>query len=282
VQSGSETYVYGEDREKIEIDLLLEGIFRLYGYDFRNYAYASIRRRIWHRINAMRLSSVSALQEKVLHEPAAMDSLLASLMINVTEMFRDPSLFLQIRRSVVPLLHTYPFIRIWHAGCSTGEEVISMAILLAEEGLLDKARIYATDMSEEVLIQAKTGKFPLRKMQQFTKNYLLAGGTGSFSQYYNVNDDMVVFDPKLLEHVLFARHNLVTDRSFNEFNLIFCRNVLIYFNKMLQDNVHELIYDSMAMFGVLALGSRESINFSQYADRYESMDSREKLYRKIK
>ncbi|WJH37260.1 protein-glutamate O-methyltransferase CheR [Paenibacillus sp. CC-CFT747] len=266
----------------MEIELLLEGIFRMYGYDFRNYAYPSIRRRIWHRVNAWRLGSISALQEKVLHDARSMESLLSSLIINVTEMYRDPELFLAFRKLVVPVLRTYPFIRIWHAGCSTGEEVLSMAILLHEEGLYDKARIYATDISEEVLNRAREAVFPLRKMQDYTRNYLLAGGTGGFSEYYAVKNEEVHFHRFLLDNVVFAQHNLVTDQSFNEFNVIFCRNVLIYFNKTLQDQVHRLFYESLSPLGILALGTRESINFSHHADDYEALDSREKLYRKIR
>lgn len=271
-----------DDRERIEIELLLEGIYRLYGYDFRNYAYNSIRRRIWHRVNAMKLETISALQEQVLHDSESMKLLIKDLMIHVTEMFRDPELFQTFRRTVIPLLHTYPFIRVWHAGCSTGEEVFSMAVLLHEEGLYHKTRIYATDASEDAINQARTGTFPLRKMQDYTKNYLLAGGTGSFSQYYTATEKSVTFHPFLKENIVFAQHNLVTDRSFNEFHVIFCRNVLIYFNKPLQDQVHELFYDSLTTLGVLALGNRESINFSKYAANYEILDSREKLYRKIK
>lgn len=271
-----------DSRERIEIELLLEGIYKLYGYDFRNYAYNSLRRRIWHQVHAMKLGSISALQEKVLHDPASMRQLVKSIMIHVTEMYRDPSLFLVFREKVVPLLHTYPFIRIWHAGCSTGEEVFSMAVLLHEEGLYHKSRIYATDVSEDIVNQARTGTFPLSKMQSYTKNYMLAGGTGAFSQYYSASGSKVTFHPFLKENIVFARHNLVTDRSFNEFHVIFCRNVLIYFNKSLQDHVHHLFYESLAPLGVLALGNRESINFSRHADGYEALDCRERLYRKVR
>ncbi|WP_213585007.1 protein-glutamate O-methyltransferase CheR [Paenibacillus sp. J2TS4] len=271
-----------EDRERIEIELLLEGIYRLYGYDMRSYAYNSVRRRIWHRVQAMKLQTISALQEKVLHDPKSMKQLMKDMMINVTEMYRDPSLFLTFREKVVPLLHTYPFIRIWHAGCSTGEEVFSMAVLLHEEGLYHKSRIYATDVNEDIVDQAKTGTFPLRKMQKYTKNYMLAGGSGAFSQYYSATESTVTFHPFLKENIVFAQHNLVTDRSFNEFHVIFCRNVLIYFNKELQDHVHHLFYESLAPLGVLVLGNRESINFTRHADCYEMLNYKEKLYRKVK
>jgi len=271
-----------EERERIEIELLLEGIYRLYGYDFRNYAFSSLRRRIWHRINAFGLPNVSALQEKVLHNPNHMLSLLSSLSVSVTEMFRDPGLFLTFRRDIAPELRKWPDLRFWHAGCSTGEEALSMAILLHEEGLADRTFLYATDMSEEALEQARTGAIPLRKMRDYTRNYLLAGGTGEFSEYYKVKNDFAVFRPELLEHIVFAQHNLVTDQSFNEFNVIFCRNVLIYFNKILQNQVHRLIYDSLCLGGLLALGNRESINFTCNADRFAQVNGTDKLYRKIR
>jgi len=271
-----------EERERIEIELLLEAIFRLYGYDFRNYAFASIRRRIWHRIGAERLETVTGLTERVLHDRSCMDRLLADLTIHVTEMFRDPEVFLAFRQRVVPMLRTYPFIRIWHAGCSSGEEVYSMAILLHEEGLYDKARIYATDTNADILEVAKKGVFPLERMQLYTRNYMEAGGTDSFSSYYTAKYDSVIFQSFLKKNIVFGQHNLVTDGSFNEFNVIFCRNVMIYFNKTLQDHVHGLLYDSLSMFGVLALGTKESINFTKHADRYEELDNANRLYRKVK
>ena len=182
--AGPDRQAFKPDLERIEIELLLEGIFRHYGFDFRAYAYASIRRRLWKRIEEERLPSMSALQERVLHEPAMMEKLLLDLSINVTAMFRDPSFYVTFRQHVVPLLRTYPFIRIWHAGCSTGEEVYSMAMLLREEGLYDRSRIYATDINEVVLQRAKAGIFPLERMQEYTDNYIRAGGSRSFSEYY--------------------------------------------------------------------------------------------------
>lgn len=271
-----------DDKEKVEIELLLEGIYRIYGYDFRNYAYDSIRRRIRHGMEAMNLSTVTGLLDKVAHSPEHMQLLLRSLMIHVTEMFRDPSLFRAFRKQVIPFLHTYPFIRIWHAGCSTGEEVISMAILLQEEGLYDKARIYATDIHEEALTRAQSGIVPVRNMQKYMQNYIAAGGKGCFSDYYTADFDSAIFKPGLMKNMAFARHNLVTDQSFNEFNVIFCRNVLIYFNKTLQNRVHRLFYESLSMFGILALGEEESLRFSEYADCYELIDKHERLYRKIR
>jgi len=270
------------DLERIEIELLLEGIFRHYGFDFRSYAYASIRRRLWKRIEEDGLASISGLQERVLHEPEMMEKLLLDLSINVTAMFRDPGFYVTFRKHVVPLLRTYPFIRVWHAGCSTGEEVYSMAILLREEGLYDRARIYATDINEVVLQRAKAGIFPLERMQEYTDNYIKAGGTRSFSEYYIAKYGGALFDQSLTKNVVFSQHNLVTDRSFSEFNVILCRNVLIYFDKTLQSKVHGLFYDSLAMFGVLVLGSKETLRFMTHEESYEQMAPPEKIFRKVK
>ena len=272
---------YSQELERIEIELLLEAIHRHYGFDFRSYAFASVRRRIWKRIQGEGLETVSALQDRVLHDSGAMERLLLNLSINVTAMFRDPSFYKAFRAKVIPLLRTYPFIRVWHAGCSTGEEVYSMAILFMEEGLYDRARIYATDINDAVLQQARTGIFPLDKMQEYTQNYLRAGGTRSFSEYYTAAYDGALFNPELKKRVVFAQHNLVDDRSFAEFNVILCRNVMIYFDRTLQGRVHELFYDSLPTYGILALGSKETLRFSAFEDRYEELDGREKIYRKI-
>jgi chemotaxis protein methyltransferase CheR len=271
-----------DDLERLEIDLLLEAIFRRYGFDFREYAYASLKRRLQRRINAEKLQSVSGLQERVLHDPACMERLLLDLSVNVTAMFRDPSFYLAFRQQVVPLLRTYPFTRIWNAGCSTGEEVYSLAIVLVEEGLYDRARIYATDINEAVLERAKAGVFPLEKMREYTQNYIQAGGTAAFSEYYVAAYDGARFARSLVDNVVFAQHNLVSDRSFNEFNVIMCRNVMIYFDRSLQARVHELFYESLAQFGVLALGHKESIAFSPHEDAYEEIDAQERLYRKVR
>ncbi len=268
--------------ERLEIELLLEGVYRHYGFDFRSYAYASLRRRLWKRIEAEGLGTVSALQALVLHDPEMMNKLLLDLSINVTAMFRDPSFYVTFREKVVPLLRTYPFFRIWHAGCSTGEEVYSMAILLEEEGLYERARVYATDINEVVVHKAKSGIFPIERMQEYTENYIRAGGKRSFSEYYTAKYDGALFNPALLKNVVFSQHNLVTDRSFSEFNVILCRNVLIYFDKSLQERVHGLFYESLAMFGVLALGSKESLRFSTYEGCYESLSNPDKIYRKVK
>ena len=272
---------YARDLERIEVDLLMEGIFRHYGFDFRSYAYSSLKRRLWKRITAEGLQSISELQDRVLHDAAVMEKLLLDLSINVSSMFRDPSFYRCFRTQVIPVLRTYPFIRIWHAGCSTGEEVYSMAILLQEEGLYERARIYATDINEVVLRTAKAGIFPVEKMQEYTQNYLRAGGTSSFSSYYTARYDAAIFDSTLTRNVVFSQHNLVTDRSFSEFNVILCRNVMIYFDRKLQDRVHSLFHESLVQLGFLGLGSKESLRFSRFENAYEQLEEREKLYRKI-
>ena len=269
-------------REELEIELLLEAVFRHYGFDFRLYARASIRRRLWKRVHAEQLETISGLQERVLHDPGWMERLLLDLSINITSMFRDPSFFSAFRAKVVPLLRTYPFIRIWNAGCSTGEETYSLAIMLAEVGLLDRTRIYATDINEAVLQRASLGVFPLAKMREYTENYLAAGGARSFSEYYVSRYDGAQFDRSLCDNIVFAQHNLVSDRSFNEFHVIVCRNVMIYFDRELQNRVHTLFLESLTHLGVLALGHKESIRFTQHADRYEPLDEHEKLFRRVR
>jgi chemotaxis protein methyltransferase CheR len=268
--------------DEIELALLLEGVYRRYGFDFREYAPASLRRRVWRRVQAEGLSTISALQDKLLHDPACMERLLLDLSINVTAMFRDPTFYLTFREQLVPLLRTYPFARIWVAGCSTGEEVYSLAILLQEEGVHERTRIYATDINESVLDRAQSGVFPLGKMREYTQNYIKAGGTRAFSEYYLAKYDGAQFQRSLVDNVVFAQHNLVSDRSFNEFNVIICRNVMIYFDRALQDRVHRLFYESLMMFGVLVLGAKESIRFSPYDDCYEELDATERVYKKVR
>jgi chemotaxis protein methyltransferase CheR len=271
-----------ENLEKIEIELLLQGLYSWCGYDYRNYAYNSIKRRIWHRVHAEGLSTISGLLEKILHEPDCLKRLIADFSINVTEMFRDPDFFQTFREKVVPLLRTYPSIRIWHAGCSTGEEVFSMAILLFEEGLYDRSKIYATDINSDVLKVAKIGLFPLENMRKYTNNYMASGGKEAFSDYYQVTNNGVKFHSYLSKNMVFAQHNLATDGSFNEFHVILCRNVLIYFNKTLQEKVHSLFYESLGMFGILGLGDKESITYTERANHYEAICKSQKLFRKIK
>ncbi|MGZ4417400.1 MAG: CheR family methyltransferase, partial [Gaiellaceae bacterium] len=214
-------------------------------------------------------------------DPACMERLLLDLSINVTAMFRDPAFYVAFREKVVPALRTYPFTRIWVAGCSTGEEVYSLAILLQEEQVYDRTRIYATDINESVLERGRAGVFPLDKMREYTQNYIKAGGARAFSEYYLAKYDGAQFQRSLIENVVFAQHNLVSDRSFNEFNVIICRNVMIYFDRALQDRVHRLFFESLVTFGVLGLGHKESIRFSPHEKGYEELDATEKLYRKI-
>jgi chemotaxis protein methyltransferase CheR len=270
------------DLERVEMQLLLEGIYQHYGYDFRGYALASLKRRLWRRAHAEGLSTLSGLQDRVLHDPGAMERLLHDLSINVTSMFRDPSFYAAFRDGVVPLLRTYPFIRIWNAGCSTGEETFSLAILLMEAGVMDKTRIYATDINDRVIDMARSGRFPLERMRDYTANYLRAGGQEEFSRYYTAEGDQASFTPELCNRVVFANHNLVSDGPFNEFNVIVCRNVMIYFGKALQDRVHNLFYESLETFGVLALGHKESIRFTPHEQCFEELSSKERLYRKIR
>ena len=269
------------DLEQLEIELLLEAVYRRYGLDFRRYAQASLKRRIYRRLRAEELDSLSQLQDRLLRDPSCMERLLLDLSINVTSMFRDPTFYAMFREKVVPTLRTYPFTRIWCAGCSTGEEVFSLAILLREEGLYERTRIYATDINEHVLAKAREGVFPLDKMRLYTQNYIRGGGTCEFSEYYVAAYDSVRFSRTLVENVVFAQHNLAMDTSFNEFNVILCRNVMIYFDKPLQEHVHELFYESLERFGVIALGHKESIGFTRYADRYEEIDLEERIYRKV-
>jgi chemotaxis protein methyltransferase CheR len=270
------------ETEALELQLLLEGVYRQYGFDFREYAPASLKRRVWRRVHAEHAGTIAGLLERVLHDPDVMERLLLDLSINVTSMFRDPTFYGAFRKQVVPLLKTYPFTRIWIAGCSTGEEVYSLAILLHEEGIYDRTRIYATDINETVLGRAREGVFPLEKMQEYTENYIRAGGKRSFSEYYLAKYEGALFDRGLTENVVWAPHNLVQDRSFNTFNTILCRNVMIYFDRALQTRVHQLFYDSLERFGILALGHKESIRFTGLENAYEELDVHERLYRKVR
>jgi len=270
-----------DELERIEIKLLLDGIYQAYGYDFRNYLQSSLRRRILNRMQIERLPNMITLLEKVLYEPEFMKTIVNDLSIRVTEMYRDPSFFQAFRQKVVPIIRDYSEIRIWHAGCSTGEEVYSLAILLQEEDLLHKAKIYATDMNEQVIEQAKLGKFSLKRMQTFTKNYMLAGGTKEFSTYYITDNEYAIFHPEIMNKVSFAHHNLATDSTFNEFHIILCRNVMIYFDTTLQHRVHNLFYESLTADGFLALGNMESIIAANKA-QYEEIVPCERIFRKVK
>ncbi len=261
---------------------MLEVVHQTRGYDFRGYARASLKRRILTRMREEGLRSVSGLQERVLHDELAMDRLLLELSVNVTSMFRDPGFYRSFRENVVPLLRTYPFIRVWNAGCSSGEEAYSFAIMLEEEGLYNRTRIYATDSNELVLQKASSGNFALRKMREYTSNYIEGGGRRAFSEYYSSDATTATLASSLRSNIVFAPHNLVTDRSFNEFNVIICRNVMIYFARPLQNRVHALFHASLIPFGILALGRKESIMFTEHADRYEELDAAERIYRKAR
>jgi chemotaxis protein methyltransferase CheR len=271
----------GAELERIEIDLLLEGIYRHYGLDFRGYALGSLKRRLARRMHEEGTPTLSALQDKVLHDPQTMERLLVSLSISVTSMFRDPSFYRAVREKVVPLLRTYPFIRMWNAGCATGEETLSLAIVLEEEGLLGRTRIYATDFNPGVVDRARAGEFPLSRMKAYTENYLEAGGSSEFSRYYAADGPVARFSPELMRNIVFAKHNLASDSSFNEFHAILCRNVLIYFGGALQERVHTLFHDSLVNFGVLGLGHKETIRFTPLEHCYEPIDPHEKLYRRV-
>jgi chemotaxis protein methyltransferase CheR len=270
-----------DETESIEVDLVLEAVWRRYGYDFRGYSPTHVRRRLRHLMREERAATLSGLQERLLHDAECMQRLLASLSVNVTSMFRNPDFFRTLRREVLPLLRTYPSVRIWHAGCATGEEVYSMAILLEEEGLTERCRVYATDMSDQALATAKAGSYPLSAMQGHTAAYLASGGHGPFSRFYLARGGTATFAPHLRKNVLFARHNLATDGSFNEFHLVVCRNVLIYFGRGLQDRAHRLLYESLPRLGILALGSKETIRFTPYESRYETFADASRLYRKV-
>lgn len=267
--------------EDVEIGLLLEGVYRVHGFDFRDYSRASIKRRILDLMSEEKVDTVSAFQDKILHDPACLDRFLLGLSVHATAMFRDPSFYLTFRRRVVPLLRTYPTVQIWIAGCSSGEEVYSLAILLQEEQLYPKCRIYATDISQTVLRKARDGIFPLAAMRDYTTNYHQAGGVHEFSDYYTAQYGNVIFSSALRNNVIFSEHNLVTDGSFNEFQVILCRNVMIYFNKDLQARVHKLLYDSLSMFGVFGLGNKENLKFTPRAGSYEHLNDTDKLYRKV-
>lgn len=264
-----------------EIVILLNDLLEQYGYDFTDYSFASVKRRLQRVYTTDRFPSFAEFRYRVKSDPVYLTYLMEQITVNVTEMFRDPAFFEALRKHVLPVLATYPFIRIWHAGCSTGEEVYSMAILLHEMDLLHKSVIYATDINESVLETARKGIFPLAHMQQYSQNYQQSGGQQEFSRYYAANYEYAKFSELLSEKIIFAAHNLVTDRSFNEFQLIVCRNVLIYFNKDLQDKVLHLFSDSLEQLGFMALGAKETLRFTSIASLFKPIAQKEKIWRKI-
>ena len=264
----------------LEIKLLMEGIYQVYGYDFRDYSEASLRRRLTQWLSGSGFATFSLAQSQLLRDRVLFNTLLRGLTVNVSDMFRDPAFFKALRDQVVPHLQTYPFVKIWHAGCASGEEAYSMAILLLEEGLEGRFRIYATDINEEVLRKAREGIYPLKEMQRFTRNYQKAGGKCSFSDYYTARYDHAILNARLKENMVFAAHNLAVDADFGEMNLILCRNVMIYFKWPLKERVLRLFDNSLAPGGFLCLGTKESLDNHEISGRYEAITQRMQIYRK--
>ena len=265
----------------IEVRLVVEAIYLRYGHDFRDYAPASLKRRLLHAQKQMELPTLSAVQELVLRDATAFSRLLEHLTVPVSEMFRDPAYYRALRSHVVPVLKTYPSLKVWIAGCGCGEEAFSMAILLQEEGLLERTILYATDINPAALARARQGVFTAEQARLFTSNYQKAGGTAAFSSYYTAAYDGVVIDKQLRRHITFADHSLATDSVFAEMHLVSCRNVLIYFNRELQDRALGLFHDSLVHRGFLGLGTKESLEFSAYMKRFAPVSKPERLYRKV-
>jgi len=264
-----------------EVKELLESIRLNYGYDFTEYAAASVKRRIRHFMTANGYSSVGVLGKTLLRQDALFEQFVQDLTVNVTEMFRDPSFFKSLKDNILQRLATYPFIKVWIAGASTGEEVYSVAIFLKEQGLLERSLIYATDINQKSLQMAREGVYHLGKMKSYTANYLKAGGQRSFSDYYRAQYDGALMDASLKKNIIFSVHNLAVDRSFNEFQLISCRNVLIYFNRQLQRRVIDLFHESLCQFGFLALGTKESLFSADSRTSFAEVDRQEKIFMKI-
>ena len=264
----------------IEMRLLMEAVYAKYSHDFRDYSGASLKRRVLHALGQLGCETISQLQSKVLHDPQVFQQLLEILTIPFTEMFRDPAYWLALRTQVVPLLRTYPSLKVWVAGCSTGEEVFSLAILLEEEGLQERTMIYATDINPAVIDKARQGIFPIAAVRQHTTNYQASGGKRAFSDYYTAAYNSARFDPELIRNVTFADHSLATDTVFSETHFITCRNVLIYFNRALQNRALGLFNESLCHRGFLGLGSKESLDFSAYAEKFDPVAKRERIFRK--
>lgn len=268
------------DLFNIELQLLLEAIFLRYGYDFRNYSKAHIKRRVLNRLGTSRLNTITQLLDKVLRDPVFFREFLDDLSINVTEMFRDPEFYKSLRQNIIPKLRTYAYFKIWHAGCATGEEAYSLAILLKEEGLLDRCQVYATDFNQKVLEIAKEGVYHKDDIEQYERNYLLSGGKNKLSDYYQTMYGSVIFNKELSNRIVFADHNLVTDSVFADVHLILCRNVMIYFEKNLQENVLNLFYESLVPSGILCLGTKESIKFTRFEKLFDVIDEKQKIFKK--
>jgi len=272
--------VIGDTIDNEQVELLLNDVLEVYGYDFLEYSHASIKRRISRLYGLDNFVSFAEFRYTVKSDKKYFKRFLEEITVNVTEMFRDPSFYKALRNDVLPALGTYPFIRIWVAGCSTGEEAYSLAILLKELNLLSKSLIYATDINPSVLEKAKKGMFPINYLKGYSENYLQSGGTKDFSSYYTANYSLAKFDETLSSKMIFSTHNLVSDRSFNEFQLILCRNVLIYFDKDLQHKVFQLFDSSLEKLGYLALGSKESLDFWPKAKGFKRIRT-EKIWRKL-
>lgn len=263
-----------------DLEIVLNDVVELYGYDFTNYSRASLRRRVARLISKDKFSSFAEFRYRVRTEKPYFKRFVEEITVNVTEMFRDPLFYKSLREDVLPRLATWPVIRIWHAGCSSGEEVYSMAILLQEARLLHKSLLYATDINPTVLEKVRHGIYPISQMKQYSENYIASGGKNDFSSYYTAQYNSAKFDETLGKRIVLATHNLVSDRSFNEFQLILCRNVMIYFDRDFQDRALNLFYDSLEMFGYLALGSKETLKFSKLAQNFKQLESKERIWRK--
>ena len=264
-----------------QVEQLLNDALDIYGYDFTNYSKASVKRRINRLFSIDRFPSFAEMRYRFRSDKNYLNRFVESISVNVTEMFRDPMFYQVLRNDVLPQLATYPYIRIWHAGCATGEEVYSMAILLKELNLLHKSLLYATDINQDSLEKARQGIVPLNNMKLYSENYIRSGGTRAFSNYYSASYDRAKLNDELKSKMVFAMHNLVSDGSFNEFQLILCRNVLIYFNKNLQDKVIRLFDNSLEKLGFLALGTKETLRFTDVEKRFRQLDGKEKIWRKI-
>jgi chemotaxis protein methyltransferase CheR len=269
-----------DEIEKVELELFLEAIYQRYGYDFRHYAHASVHRRARHILANSGHQHLSELIPLLLRDEVFAYQAIYDFSITVTEMFRDPSFYRAVRQTVAPYLHTYPFIKIWVAGCATGEEVYSLAILLKEEGLYDRTTIYATDFNEAALKKAAEGIYPLKDVQQYISNYQKSGNTGSLSSYYHAEYNSAIMDASLKANIIFAHHNLVTDSVFSEVQVVFCRNVLIYFDRSLQNSVLNTLANSLSRGGFLCLGTKETLEFSSVHDQFKPANIEERIYQK--
>ncbi len=266
--------------EEIELDLLLEAIHRRYHYDFREYSAASLKRRLGQARLHFGCASFSQLQHAILHDPSMMGKMLQFLTVQVSEMFRDPQYFRALREKVVPHLRTYPSLKVWVAGCSAGEELYSLVILFREEGLEDRTIFYATDINTDALAKAQAGIYELDRIALFTANHRESGGKSSLSDYYSTGYGRAIFDKTLRQRVVFSDHSLVSDAVFAETQLVSCRNVMIYFNRELQDRAVGLFRDSLSRRGFLGIGSKESLRFSVHAAAFSEFDREERIYQK--